>query len=109
MAFQIILTLICTIVSNIWESKYGQYHWYLSLDESNFSRIVGRYINFYLLFNGIVPVSLYVTVEFVRVGQALFLYWDSKMYDPETKSGLTPRTSNLNEELAQVFLFFLFI
>jgi hypothetical protein len=45
---------------------------------------------------------LYVTVEFVKIFQALLISWDDGMYDEENGKGAVARTSNLNEELGQV-------
>ena len=51
-----------------------------------------------------IPISLWVTLELVKVGQAKFMEWDQEMiYDlgngPE---GMKSKTSNLNEELGRV-------
>ena len=78
---------------------------------------------FIILFNTVVPIrylllffflvrfwqtervltpSLYVTVEFVKLVQALFINVDKEMYDPVSKTYAVARTSNLNEELGQI-------
>jgi hypothetical protein len=40
------------------------------------------YVTYFLLLNTFIPISLWVTIEFVRFGQALFMQWDAQMRVP---------------------------
>ncbi|XP_031103190.1 probable phospholipid-transporting ATPase 7 [Ipomoea triloba] len=55
-----------------------------------------------LLYGYLIPISLYVSIEVVKVLQAVFINQDVHMYDEETGTPAQARTSNLNEELGQV-------
>ncbi|WOL09078.1 phospholipid-transporting ATPase 6-like [Canna indica] len=55
-----------------------------------------------ILYGYLIPISLYVSIEVVKVSQALFINRDVLMYDEETEKPAHARTSNLNEELGQV-------
>ncbi|GFP85703.1 putative phospholipid-transporting ATPase 4 [Phtheirospermum japonicum] len=55
-----------------------------------------------ILYGYLIPISLYVSIEVVKVLQALFMNRDIHMYDEETGTPAQARTSNLNEELGQV-------
>ncbi|KAG8656468.1 hypothetical protein MANES_04G141200v8 [Manihot esculenta] len=55
-----------------------------------------------ILYGYLIPISLYVSIEVVKVCQARFIDEDLKMYDEETGNTAQARTSNLNEELGQV-------
>ncbi|XP_020598834.1 probable phospholipid-transporting ATPase 4 isoform X2 [Phalaenopsis equestris] len=55
-----------------------------------------------ILYGYLIPVSLYVSIEVVKVLQAMFINQDIQMYDEETGKPAQARTSNLNEELGQV-------
>ncbi|KAL8466222.1 hypothetical protein ACS0TY_035365 [Phlomoides rotata] len=55
-----------------------------------------------MLYGYLIPISLYVSIEVVKVLQALFINKDIQMYDEETGTPAQARTSNLNEELGQV-------
>ncbi|GLJ44204.1 hypothetical protein SUGI_0922860 [Cryptomeria japonica] len=55
-----------------------------------------------ILYGYLIPISLYVSIEVVKVLQALFINQDIQMYDEETSTPAQARTSNLNEELGQV-------
>lgn len=55
-----------------------------------------------ILYGYLIPISLYVSIEVVKVLQATFMNKDIHMYDEETGNPAQARTSNLNEELGQV-------
>ncbi|KAL8522562.1 hypothetical protein ACS0TY_012643 [Phlomoides rotata] len=55
-----------------------------------------------ILYGYLIPISLYVSIEVVKVLQALFINRDIQMFDEETGTPAQARTSNLNEELGQV-------
>ncbi|XP_038706602.1 probable phospholipid-transporting ATPase 4 isoform X2 [Tripterygium wilfordii] len=55
-----------------------------------------------ILYGYLIPISLYVSIEVVKVLQATFINQDIHMYDEETGTPAEARTSNLNEELGQV-------
>ncbi|KAK6134007.1 hypothetical protein DH2020_032249 [Rehmannia glutinosa] len=50
----------------------------------------------------LIPISLYVSIEIVKVLQSIFINQDVLMYYEETDKPAHARTSNLNEELGQV-------
>nr|GMD28515.1 putative phospholipid-transporting ATPase 9 [Ipomoea batatas] len=50
----------------------------------------------------LIPISLYVSIEIVKVLQSIFINQDINMYYEETDKPANARTSNLNEELGQV-------
>ena len=71
----------------------------------NKTDIVGVFAFFtsYVLYGYLIPISLYVSLEFVKVFQAMVLLnRDRKMYHEETDTPMSARTSNLNEELGMV-------
>ncbi|XP_026405002.1 probable phospholipid-transporting ATPase 8 [Papaver somniferum] len=55
-----------------------------------------------MLYGYLIPISLYVSIEVVKVLQSIFINQDQDMYHEETDSPAHARTSNLNEELGQV-------
>jgi phospholipid-translocating P-type ATPase (flippase) len=58
------------------------------------------------IINATIPISLYVTLEIVRIFQGLFVYWDATMYDPETESGCHCRTTTISDDLGQIAYIF---
>ncbi|XP_015879082.2 probable phospholipid-transporting ATPase 8 [Ziziphus jujuba] len=55
-----------------------------------------------MLYGYLIPISLYVSIEIVKVLQSIFINHDQDMYYEETDKPAHARTSNLNEELGQV-------
>ena len=66
---------------------------------------VGLYagITQFILYGYLIPISLYVSIELVKVAQSMyFINFDLLMYDAASDTPALARTSNLNEELGQV-------
>ncbi|XP_059643891.1 putative phospholipid-transporting ATPase 9 isoform X2 [Cornus florida] len=55
-----------------------------------------------MLYSYLIPISLYVSIEIVKVLQSVFINNDLYMYYEEGDKPAQARTSNLNEELGQV-------
>ncbi|KAK7322490.1 hypothetical protein VNO77_25871 [Canavalia gladiata] len=55
-----------------------------------------------IVFQVMIPISLYISMELVRVGQAYFMIGDNRMYDEATKSRFQCRALNINEDLGQI-------
>lgn len=55
-----------------------------------------------MLYGYLIPISLYVSIEIVKILQSLLINQDLHMYYEEGDKPARARTSNLNEELGQV-------
>uniref|UniRef100_A0A8C7K5G3 Phospholipid-transporting ATPase n=1 Tax=Oncorhynchus kisutch TaxID=8019 RepID=A0A8C7K5G3_ONCKI len=88
-----------------WSADHDQ-PWYNHRTEIDRERHVIRaftdFLAFMVLFNYIIPVSMYVTVEMQKFLGSYFIAWDKDMYDDELGEGAQVNTSDLNEELGQV-------
>uniref|UniRef100_A0A8C7ZXM0 Phospholipid-transporting ATPase n=1 Tax=Oryzias sinensis TaxID=183150 RepID=A0A8C7ZXM0_9TELE len=64
--------------------------------------------SFYMFFTMIIllqiliPISLYVSVELVKIGQIFFILTDVDLYDEETDSRVQCRSLNITEDLGQI-------
>ncbi|PAA46582.1 hypothetical protein BOX15_Mlig014307g2 [Macrostomum lignano] len=80
--------------------------WYLPPEETTAWRIIQDFLGFLVLFNYLIPISLYVTIELQKFLGSMFFESDLDMYfeDPDTgeKFRAQANTSDLNEELGQV-------
>ncbi|KAF7819576.1 putative phospholipid-transporting ATPase 8 isoform X1 [Senna tora] len=89
----------------------GRYRrWYLRPDNTTvfydperatFAAIF-HFLTALMLYGYLIPISLYVSIEIVKVLQSIFINHDQEMYCEETDRPTRARTSNLNEELGQV-------
>ncbi|XP_043667422.1 phospholipid-transporting ATPase IF-like isoform X2 [Vespula pensylvanica] len=59
-------------------------------------------LSFTILYNYIVPISLYVTIEVQKFLGSAFFKWDIDLYDKASDQAALSNTSDLNEELGQV-------
>ncbi|RDX91712.1 Phospholipid-transporting ATPase 1, partial [Mucuna pruriens] len=55
-----------------------------------------------IVYQVMIPISLYISMELVRVGQAYFMIGDSRMHDKATDSSFQCRALNINEDLGQI-------
>nr|XP_019950548.1 PREDICTED: phospholipid-transporting ATPase IG [Paralichthys olivaceus] len=100
--------LVCTTLKYVWQSKPGQDEpWYnektqREKDANLYLKMFTDFLSFMVLFNFIIPVSMYVTVEMQKFLGSYFITWDQDFFDPEIKEGALVNTSDLNEELGQV-------
>ncbi|XP_020590039.1 phospholipid-transporting ATPase 1-like [Phalaenopsis equestris] len=76
----------------------------------------GKYFKFYgipmeiffsflssvIVFQIMIPISLYITMELVRLGQSYFMIEDAQMYDGNSGSRFQCRSLNINEDLGQI-------
>jgi phospholipid-translocating ATPase len=55
-----------------------------------------------ILFQTLVPISLYITVEICKLVQAAWIHWDLQMYYPERDQRAVPRSWNIADDLGQI-------
>ncbi|XP_023694698.2 phospholipid-transporting ATPase ID isoform X1 [Paramormyrops kingsleyae] len=102
------LAFMCTILAignGIWEHKEGTvFTAFLPRDEgvnASFSAFL-TFWSYVIILNTVVPISLYVSVEIIRLGNSFYIDWDRKMYYPRSDTPAEARTTTLNEELGQI-------
>ena len=64
--------------------------------------IVFTFLSSVIVFQIMIPISLYISMELVRIGQAYFMIQDNKLYDEASHSRFQCRALNINEDLGQV-------
>jgi phospholipid-transporting ATPase len=55
-----------------------------------------------IVYQVMIPIALYISMELVRVGQAYFMIEDHRLYDEATDSKFQCRALNINEDLGQI-------
>ncbi|CAK6442718.1 unnamed protein product [Pipistrellus nathusii] len=100
--------LINTVLKYVWQSEPSRDEpWYNQRTEAErqrnlFLRTFTDFLAFMVLFNYIIPVSMYVTVEMQKFLGSYFITWDEEMFDEDLGERPVVNTSDLNEELGQV-------
>ncbi|KAF9187860.1 hypothetical protein BGZ50_001716 [Haplosporangium sp. Z 11] len=105
----IFLSVLCTVLSAVWNKRNdGPAHhaWYLSAQGVVSNDTASVLFGYIVLFNTMIPISLYVTMELVKLMQAYFIHHDIEMYDEVSNTPAEARTTVINEELGQVSYLF---
>lgn len=54
------------------------------------------------LYQNLVPIALYITLEVVRTAQAIFIYSDVEMYYEEIDQPCVPKSWNISDDVGQI-------
>ncbi|XP_032670766.1 probable phospholipid-transporting ATPase IF isoform X2 [Odontomachus brunneus] len=97
------LEVVASILMKLYVESYANWESYLgSHYKTTFATLITDILSFAILFNYIIPISLYVTIEFQKFLGSFFFGWDLDMYDKDKDQPALANTSDLNEELGQV-------
>eukprot|EP01087_Luapelamoeba_hula_P011161 TRINITY_DN3003_c0_g1_i1.p1 TRINITY_DN3003_c0_g1~~TRINITY_DN3003_c0_g1_i1.p1 ORF type:complete len:1289 (-),score=252.87 TRINITY_DN3003_c0_g1_i1:164-4030(-) len=96
-----ILCLASAVAAGIFEWKVAGSSWYLPTDTGG-PWLMGlkMFFSYFALLSYLIPLSLVVSLEMVKVFQARYMEWDEQLFKDDT--GMTVKTSNLNDELGLV-------
>ena len=97
-AFVISLAVFNTAAYEVWSADTERKSWYLTNAKVPVFPVLASFV---IIFNTLIPLSLYVSLEIIKLGQ-VFLMNDIDMYDEASDTPMEPRTSTINEELGQV-------
>lgn len=80
------------------KGKEGKKYKYYGIPMETFFSFLSSIIVFQIM----IPISLYITMELVRLGQSYFMIGDQHMYDSSSNSRFQCRSLNINEDLGQI-------
>ena len=76
--------------------------WYLGKAVMPTSKIVaGSFMTFYVLYTFLVPISIFISMEIVRIIQAMFMVWDLRTKSADGRS-MKVHNTNLHEDLGAI-------
>ena len=110
---QISIWIFASFYKTAWSHNNRENEWYLAWstnsDDTDSSIILSFFVGlgswWLIFFWGFVPISLLVTLEFIKFFQAVFMFWDANMFDETKKEFMIVQSSNLKKELGQVEYF----
>ncbi|KAL6259171.1 hypothetical protein P5V15_009092 [Pogonomyrmex californicus] len=103
----VILVILCVIGAfgcRFWLSAYAglpAVPFLLVLQEPTYESLL-TFLTFIIIFQVMIPLSLYVTIEMAKVGQVYHIGHDPALHDTETGRKAECRALNITEELGQV-------
>ncbi|KUJ12633.1 phospholipid-translocating P-type ATPase [Mollisia scopiformis] len=101
-AFVILLSIGCSAGYLIWTKVYENKAWYLAHSHIRFADI---FIAFAIMYNNLIPLALYVSLEIVKLCQFLLLQ-DIEMYDEVSNTPMVSNTQTIYENLGQISYIF---
>uniref|UniRef100_A0A8C7SGK5 Phospholipid-transporting ATPase n=1 Tax=Oncorhynchus mykiss TaxID=8022 RepID=A0A8C7SGK5_ONCMY len=87
---------------NKWDEPFYNQKTEQERNSSQILKFISDFLAFLVLYNFIIPISLYVTVEMQKFLGSFFIGWDLDLYHEESDQMAQVNTSDLNEELGQV-------
>ncbi|XP_055034231.2 phospholipid-transporting ATPase VB [Misgurnus anguillicaudatus] len=106
----VLLFFMCFIAAlghSIWLETFTTMPPYI-VPDSNGNYIPSTLAGFYMFFTMIIllqvmiPISLYVSIELVKMGQIFFITQDVELYDEELDTPVQCRSLNITEDLGQI-------
>lgn len=110
--FHLTLDITMVVAYVLYQVYYSNYAFYLQGYNytPNFLFVLYAFFTVFILNNLLIPMSLFVSLEFIKAFQAKFMNWDLKLSDIDKKTQefrlMYPNTSNLNEDLSQIEFIF---
>lgn len=97
--YVICLTMGCSIGYYLWQRDDAKYALYLEGETVAAEDII---IGYAIMFNNVIPLALYVSLEIIKIGQMLMLNGDLGMYDERTDTPARCNTNTILENLGQI-------
>lgn len=99
----LILCLICSIAASVVYGKPSSANFFESKDAE--SATMEGFIMFWttlVIYQNIIPISLYISVQIVKTAAAYFIHTDIDMYNKRLDQPCTPKTWNISDDLGQI-------
>ncbi|XP_066538368.1 phospholipid-transporting ATPase ID [Hoplias malabaricus] len=104
--FLVCMGVILAIGNAVWEREVGfLFQSFLPWDPPVDNFLFSAFLSFWsyvIILNTVVPISLYVSVEVIRLCHSYFINWDRRMFCNRSNTAAEARSTTLNEELGQV-------
>nr|DBA28502.1 TPA: hypothetical protein GDO54_008850 [Pyxicephalus adspersus] len=101
----IVCALSLAIASGFWATWFQEKHSYIPHLPSNVTSAYSAFLVFWgytILMSNIVPLSMYITLEFIHLVHSMFIDWDVDMYFGRNNTPAKARSTSLNDLLGQV-------
>lgn len=100
-----VLCLISGIINGIFYNEKNTSRLYFDLQpygNNNAERGVIAFFVAVIIYQALVPISLYISVEIIKTLQAFFIYCDLKMYYAKLDFPCVPKSWNISDDLGQI-------
>ena len=105
--FLIICCFFCAMMHNYGYKHHETFYKnFLLSDQTPGLENFITFFTYFLLLNTMIPISLIVTIEIIKIIQGFFIEWDINLYSDLKKQYCKARTVSINEELGNVNFIF---
>ena len=106
--FLIIIALVFSVMNFMFRYENNQYiEIYIGINQDiTISSLIQKFFTFIVAYSHLIPISLYVALEIVKLFQSWLIFYDDLMFDKVAGKAAQARTSELIEELGQVEFIF---
>jgi len=105
--FQALVNFTFAAASVGWTGKNASIHTYLHLNaDVTFGNYIVQYLTFLVAYSHLIPISLYVALELLKLMQGTLMKWDQDMYYAPMDKYVNVKASDLVEEIGQVEMIF---
>ena len=101
----LVISLACAGAVNSWRSRFpatAPFMLYVYDGQSSALIFFLTLAAAILIFQSTIPISLYVTLELVKIFHAFFIHEDLEMYHEETDARCIPKSWGLSDDLGQI-------
>ncbi|RPB14763.1 phospholipid-translocating P-type ATPase [Morchella conica CCBAS932] len=101
----LVMCLVSGIVQGVTWSKGNESLNYFEFGSIGGSPPVDGLVTFWtavILFQNLVPISLYISIEIIKLAQAFFIFSDVHMYYEKIDYPCTPKSWNISDDLGQI-------
>ncbi|XP_058885466.1 phospholipid-transporting ATPase VA-like isoform X1 [Acipenser ruthenus] len=104
----VVMCLFAAIGHGLWVWQYGEHRPLFDVPSPEGPALspalsaVYLFLTMIIIFQVLIPISLYVSIEIVKICQVYFIHQDLDLYDEETDSHLQCRALNITEDLGQM-------
>nr|XP_048290688.1 phospholipid-transporting ATPase VA isoform X2 [Myodes glareolus] len=102
------MSLFSAVGHGLWVRRYQEKKALFDVPESDGSSLspataaLYSFLTMIIVLQVLIPISLYVSIEIVKVCQVYFINQDIELYDEETDSQMQCRALNITEDLGQI-------
>ena len=105
--FQLLIIVTFASLSVVWQKDNAEGHTYLDLSSNvSIATWIVQLLTYWVTFSHMIPISLYVIIEMLKLIQAYLINRDIELYSYENSSYGKCNNSDLIEELGQVEFIF---
>jgi len=103
LAIQVVLSVITAILAGVFRNHHQASFYYIDWSKYNvIEDSILMFFVYFVLINTMIPISLIVSIEVVKMCQSYFIAKDKMMYSKFRNKFVEVKSSSLNEELGQI-------